>query len=245
MGLNRALHIRMGEDDIGFVSSSSSSTSVLLSDTGSSHLKLRHVTIDDVRYFNAIPVERLTSICIRFATELESLSEVGELFKRCSSLRKLMIWFCFKLRTLSGGLEYLTSLESLSINATPIEKDDDGLPWRSLARNLHSLELNQIMCWEFLPQGLHYLTSLQHLKIISCVSLKTIPEWIGCLSSLQSLILNGCILVNSLPNAIRILNSLQRLEIKRCSKLLLKRCQNPKGEDWPKIQHIPSISISE
>lgn len=76
MGLNRALHIRMGEDDIGFVSSSSSSTSVLLSDTGSSHLKLRHVTIDDVRYFNAIPVERLTSICIRFATELESLSEV-------------------------------------------------------------------------------------------------------------------------------------------------------------------------
>uniref|UniRef100_A0A803LIQ9 NB-ARC domain-containing protein n=1 Tax=Chenopodium quinoa TaxID=63459 RepID=A0A803LIQ9_CHEQI len=87
IGLNKTLRIRLGQDDVGLVSSLSNST---LSDTGSSPPKLRHVAFDDMPYFNTIPVERLTSMCIRKALELKCLSEVGELFKRCSSLRKLV-----------------------------------------------------------------------------------------------------------------------------------------------------------
>uniref|UniRef100_A0A803MX13 NB-ARC domain-containing protein n=1 Tax=Chenopodium quinoa TaxID=63459 RepID=A0A803MX13_CHEQI len=117
ISLNKFPRIRMGQEDVGFVSSLSNST---MSDTGTSLSKLRHVAFDDILYFNTIPVECLTSMCIRHALELECLSEVGELLKRCSSLRKLAISCCFKLRSLSGGLEYLTGLESLSIHVTPM-----------------------------------------------------------------------------------------------------------------------------
>jgi len=46
----------------------------------------------------------------------------------------------------------------------------------------------------------------------------------------------------SLPNQIGYLTSLQCLEIWDCPNLK-KRCEKDLGEDWPKIAHIPNISI--
>lgn len=244
--LNEALQIKMGQDDIELVSSSTC-VSKLQSDIGT-HPNLRHVTLDNTDYFKSIPVERLTSMTIRLALRLQSLSEIGEVFKRCSSLRNLGIDLCVNLKSLSGGLEYLTALESLKIHAASrafsCKENDDGSPWRSVSQTLRSLELSGLRSLDSLPKGLQYLTSLRHLKIDGCMPLNEVPEWISCFSSLQSLSLSGCTNLISLPTAMRQLTSLQRLEIMRCSELLSRRCRNPIGEDWSKIQHIPSISIS-
>ncbi|KMT15860.1 hypothetical protein BVRB_3g058270 [Beta vulgaris subsp. vulgaris] len=68
--LNEALQIKMGQDDIELVSSSTC-VSKLQSDIGT-HPNLRHVTLDNTDYFKSIPVERLTSMTIRLALRLQS-----------------------------------------------------------------------------------------------------------------------------------------------------------------------------
>jgi hypothetical protein len=62
------------------------------------------------------------------------------------------------------------------------------------------------------------------------------------LTALEDLKLSGCPEVNSLPESIQHLTSLQSLTIVECPNLK-KRCEKDLGEDWPKIAHIPNISI--
>ncbi|KNA15476.1 hypothetical protein SOVF_098040 [Spinacia oleracea] len=183
--------------------------------------------------------------------EVENLSEFGEEFQRCaSSLRSLEIRCCSNLRRLSGeggGLELLTSLESLDLdsnNQLSFCEDgvnDNDMPWKSLHQSLRNLQFSYTDMMN-LPKGIQYLTSLQSLSLGSCWNVTNLPEWISCLSSLQSLSIEKCSAIKSLPDSMRNLASLQQLVIKSCTELE-ERCKEPNGEDWPKIQHIPHVDI--
>ncbi|KMT01563.1 hypothetical protein BVRB_9g215630 [Beta vulgaris subsp. vulgaris] len=199
-------------------------------------VRLRKVVIDNVSSLNSIHSPCLISLNIKDNKEMESLSEVEEAFKSCaSSLRSLTIWGCCNLRRISGGLEYLTALESLEISNNNqlimCEEDEkeDGMPWKSLHQNLRSLELHALENMTSLPKGMQHLTSLQRLQLFGCHNIEGLPEWISCLSSLQSLSVEYCIAFKSLPESMQNLTSLQKLVIQHCCPGLEKEMQiNPR-----------------
>ncbi|KAL2920497.1 Disease resistance protein RGA2, partial [Bienertia sinuspersici] len=71
-----------------------------------------------------------------------------------------------------------------------------------------------------LPNHIQYFSTLQMLYSFNSINLKAMPNWMSKLTSLEELIVHDC------------------------SESLWRRCQrDPPGEDWPHIQHIPSIFI--
>ncbi|XP_074314700.1 uncharacterized protein LOC141649933 [Silene latifolia] len=205
-------------------------------------LKL-NVEVESAGYLTTLPAVRLTDILICFDDDLKRLSDFEEVFKSTSSLRKLVIKGCGKLTSVSGVLEHLTALESLSLSGIPAVDEDfvDDTPWRSLRHSLRSLKLESLKTLQTLPRGMKHLTALQDLHISYCKSLKGLPEWIGCLSSLHSLTIIGCPNLKSL-GALQNITSLQKLQIMDCPELR-EACEEPSGKEWPNIQHIPNIDI--
>ncbi|XP_074272929.1 putative disease resistance protein RGA1 [Silene latifolia] len=209
-------------------------------------IKLRQVQLSDLDYLKSLTTEGLTSISIAGNDEIVSLSELGETFKACPSLRSLTFINCRRLRSLRGaGWEHLTSLESLELraisNLTEEDDDNDGMPWRSIEGRLRTLKLSWLKL-ETLPNGMRYLTSLENLGLEQFINLKALPEWIGCLSSLQSLRINYCENLQLTAGILRDLTSLQFLEVRNCP-LVAERFQEPDGEDWAELRHIPSVEI--
>ncbi|XP_065872896.1 putative disease resistance protein RGA3 isoform X2 [Euphorbia lathyris] len=119
-------------------------------------------------------------------------------------------------------LQYLPSLQRLefydcSCKSLSSDENDDGMQWQSL-KVLQYVNFSNMQNLVSLPKGLQYVTNLQRLQIYQCGSLASIPEWMGNLVMLQDLTINYC------PQ-------------------LSERCKNNMAEDWPKISHIPNITI--
>uniref|UniRef100_A0A803MLU2 Uncharacterized protein n=2 Tax=Chenopodium quinoa TaxID=63459 RepID=A0A803MLU2_CHEQI len=216
---------------------------------------LRKVNVfENIGYLKSLSMSSVTSLSITWDHKVERLSQAKEAFRSCSSsLRRLTIQGCENLRSVSQGLEYLTVLESLSVIQCPVltfseeddSNEDDGMPWRALHQSLRSLELWGVESMSLLPSGMQYLSALQDLTIERSQEFKALPEWIGCLSSLKSLRVKCCLEFDSLPETMRSLTNLKLLDLSYCKQGLKEKCQNPTGNDWPKIQHISSIIISE
>ncbi|KAK9902517.1 hypothetical protein M0R45_001551 [Rubus argutus] len=118
------------------------------------------------------------------------------------------------------GLERLNSLVALSIIFEECEDLVDSFPEEGLLpTTLTQLHLSNHLNLTMLDgKELLHLKSLKRLIISNCPKLKCFPE--------------------GLPTA------LSWLEIAKCP-LLEQRCEREKGEDWPKISHIPSIYICD
>ncbi|XP_074319874.1 disease resistance protein RGA2-like [Silene latifolia] len=96
---------------------------------------------------------------------------------------------------------------------------------------------------EHIPEEYQGMSSLTSLRIYTCKALESIPEWIDSLTSLESISIHECPRLKSLPHEISNLSNLKTLSLTQCSRELAERCESPSGEDWPKIQHIPNITI--
>ncbi|XP_021752454.1 putative disease resistance protein RGA3 isoform X2 [Chenopodium quinoa] len=92
-----------------------------------------------------------------------------------------------------------------------------GMPWPSFSHSLRNLTLDNLPQLVDLPNWMQSLAALQTLHIGRCSGLECMPDWMPKLTSLRI------------------------LRLYECSKRLKERCQQPTGEDWPHIQHIPSI----
>ncbi|KAK9676011.1 hypothetical protein RND81_11G047900 [Saponaria officinalis] len=215
-------------------------------------IKLREVHIDNLDYLKSLPTKSLSSLCISGNDEVESFSELEEtLFKNCFSLKSLTIQFCYRLRSLKGGVwEHLTTLESLQLKYmhqltfsgnNDDDNDNDEIPWKSLDRSLQSLQF-KVVDVKTLPTGMRYLTSLQNLELEGCWNLQCLPEWISCMSSLRSLRITDCESLESLPSHVRDLTSLQLLQVRR-GPLIAERFQDRDGDDWLNLRHIPTVDI--
>ncbi|KAG5227330.1 disease resistance protein [Salix suchowensis] len=183
----------------------------------------------------------LKSLSISGCAALESLPEEG--VRNLTSLEHLYILGCGRLNSLPmNGLCGLSSLHGLSI-----ESCDNLASLTEGVRHLTTLEhLYLDRCPELnsLPESIQHLTSLQSLVIADCKGLASLPNQIGYLTSLSSLKIMDCPNLVSLPHGLQSLSNLSKLKIDNCPELE-KRCKKEKGEDWPKISHIPHITINK
>lgn len=223
-------------------------------------LHIRSINELDILSINLFSLE---SLSIHICQHLIRL-----IVKAPSSLRHLEIHNCLRLKDISNALHNLAVLEELKIsdceqldwdpmvddttvgdvkcrNANNSSGDDGGVQssaWRGL-KSLHSLTLRNISKVELLPQSLCCLTALQELEIYYFSDLIALPEWIGSLTLLHRLDIECCHKLVTLPKSLRNLTSLQRLEIRECNLELRRRCQQPDGEYWPLIQHVPYVEL--
>ncbi|CAO2819586.1 unnamed protein product [Amaranthus hypochondriacus] len=220
----------------------------------SSHMyssKLKHLSIGDTEELISMPKECLHQLSFLEVKDsnLVRTSRLVEVFQSLSSLRSLAFSDCHNLISFSEGVQFLTALEKLDLlncreldllpNESP--EDVDGMPWKAF-KNLQYLQLREIpKLWTF-PKGFQHLVNLRSLEIRFNKNLKEIPESINCFQSLEYMELFDCPSLTSLPEGIGKLTSLTELRIIECPGLT-ERCRGPDGNDWPKIQHIPHVSI--
>ncbi|XP_010677265.3 putative disease resistance protein RGA1 [Beta vulgaris subsp. vulgaris] len=220
-----------------------------------SGLKLKELTTDDVEDKLLQSLHQLSSLTVLGDPKLETTFSFRPAEVSTSitpSLRRLEFCLCHSLRSVSKGLEHLTSLEELvfssckeldlSPDTQPQNEDEVNMPWKAFKTSLHSLQLQFMDKLVAFPSGLQYLTNLHSLDIQSNYELLELPGWISCFSCLRFMQLYNCPKLTSLPQGFSELDALHELRIVKCNGLT-ERCQAPNGEDWPKIKHIPLLVV--
>ena len=180
------------------------------------HNHLEFLTIRRCPQLESLPGSTsLKELRIYDCPRVESFPEGG----LPSNLKEMHLYNCSSglMASLKGALGDNPSLETLSITELDAESfPDEGL----LPLSLTCLTISDFPNLKKLDyKGLCQLSSLKKLILDDCPNLQQLPE-------------------EGLPK------SISYLEIEDCPKLK-QRCQNPGGEDWPKIAHIPTLNISQ
>ena len=152
------------------------------------------------------------------------------------SLKSLDIYKWPSLTSISGAVQYLTSLEKLKMRdcnefGSLNNVDADGIEWRHL-NFLRYLKFDYLPKLESLPTGLYYLTVLEQLEIRTCHNLKSLSDGISRLKSLRSLTIMG-VGLTSLPDGMGCLNSLKVLIIRSLPNLT----------NFPEISNLTSLQV--
>ena len=166
--------------------------------------------------------------------ELESFPEGGLPL----NLVTLDVFFCDKL--FFRGLQDLHSLKE--INICNYWKEVESFPEEALLPpTLTDIDISYFPKLKSL-KGFQHFTSLKKLRIFNCGELQYLPEE-GFPTSLESLDIEFCPKLQYLPEDC-FPTTLSFLIIYGC-RLLKQRCERDKGEEWPKIAHIPNIVIDD
>ena len=188
----------------------------------------------------------LEELWITDCDEFKSLSDIdddddGMEWEHLNCLRSLRFESLLKLESLPTGLQHVATLQKLIISACP---NLISLPeWICELTSLEHLVIARYASkLTSIPAGISCLTSLRVLTIADIPNLMTLPESICNLTSLEELEIVRCPSLIALPDGMHYLKSLQKLRIVNCP-CLKKRCKKEIGEDWPKITHVPYLSI--
>ncbi|XP_072954020.1 putative disease resistance protein RGA3 isoform X2 [Typha angustifolia] len=158
---------------------------------------------------------------------------------------------------------HLSSVEKLTISSSAtLSMLLSGNNSKSLVIGLRELTLSHCPEASLLEEHFSCLISLRILILYNC-QVQSLPRILKSLPSLEVLWLERCPHISSLPDLpnslctlwlevcpgilslpVRLPESLWSFRIYGCP-VLKERCREPKGEDWPKIAHIPSVSISD
>ncbi|KAH0900120.1 hypothetical protein HID58_049688 [Brassica napus] len=176
-------------------------------------------------------------------------------------LHTLSIQNCRKLKELPDGLRFITSLNDLTVGDSSIRLSETCLPSFLTTISLVGLTEDQMMILE----------KLLHLKVVSlCTSicgrrmvcsrdgfpqlqylqfygLEEWEEWIieeGSMPLLHTLDIQNCRKLKEIPDGLRFITSLKCLTCYGMAEAWEKRLSEG-GEDYYKVQHIPSSAAEE
>ncbi|XP_068313189.1 putative disease resistance RPP13-like protein 1 [Pyrus communis] len=220
---------------------------VCFPDGGMDAPKLKELCISECKKLRSLPEQMHTLLPSLQKLEVFSCPEVEPIPQGGlpSNLQGLSFECCRKLAANRSlwGLTRLNSLRKLKINFTEEGGEemgcsfpDEGLLPTALTHLAISKHPNLTTI-----QGkvLRQLTSLEELLIRGCPELQGLPE--EAPKSLKSLTVWDCPNIRCLPGE-WLPSSLSHLQIWSCP-LLEERFRRGTREDWPKIAHIPYVSI--
>ncbi|XVF15655.1 hypothetical protein REPUB_Repub09cG0173300 [Reevesia pubescens] len=161
------------------------------------------------------PLGNLSSLTFRNIPRLLSLPFW---LQDLSELKELKIKNCSGLKSLFPVFQHLTFLQELEI-----------IGCNDLELSAPDIQIFQDY------------TSLRSLRLERIPNCRYLPEWLRHLTNLHVLVLNDLPNLTLLPENMRALTTLETLYIWDIPQLK-ERCQKG-GADWPKIAHIPSISV--
>ncbi|CAA6674635.1 unnamed protein product [Spirodela intermedia] len=131
----------------------------------------------------------------------------------------------------SGGDQWLPSLTELILSYTSLCQD-----------SIAALEKLPELTYLFLGHGSYVGKQM----LCSRGGFPQLEEWVieaGAMPRLRSLKIYDCTKLEMLPEGLRRMAALKDLTLLNMSPDICSRAEK-EGEDWPKIQHIPSITIS-
>ncbi|GMN58594.1 hypothetical protein TIFTF001_027680 [Ficus carica] len=170
---------------------------------------------------SSYPLSKLTSLSLRNVTDVEYFPD--ERMKGLASLKRVEIRDCPALKYLSPWIQYLTSLEELTIDSCEAY---EGIKWPETPTltHLRVLKLQGLPKLKHLssPGAQQHLTSLEDLRIIDWEELQVSNddsiEW-QALTTQRSLEFMDLPQLVSLPGGLQFLTTLKRLYIWSCSNL--------------------------
>ncbi|KAK5834843.1 putative disease resistance protein RGA1 [Gossypium arboreum] len=172
-----------------------------------------------------------------FSEELQEFPFLSSIQYLSASLRVLKLIGWEKLKSLPPQLQFLTSLEALTIKEF---QGIEALPkWLGNLSSLRFLNLSGFEKLKSLPHQLQLLTALKVLIMSGFHKIEALPEWLGNLSSLTRLHIDSCNKLMYLPSVdvMRSLSKLNEISIADCP-------QFERNSEWSKISHIPQIYIN-
>ncbi|KAK9921871.1 hypothetical protein M0R45_030366 [Rubus argutus] len=168
------------------------------------------------------------------------------------SLQNLNLAGCENLQELPRDISNLISLRFLALTMKQACFQDNGV---GCLKSLQFLLIIQCSNLISLPRETSYLAALRILIIVGCEQLDLENQhYQGIALRLEKFVIIGLPRITELPQWLQgaantpykgmdRLTALRDLNIENCTELE-RRCERNTGEDWPKIAHIPNISIS-
>ncbi|XP_057781685.1 disease resistance protein RGA2-like [Salvia miltiorrhiza] len=207
---------------------------------------LRRLRIEECQQLEYLPCEMLGfSLEGLYLDSLSSLKNLGRVIDCLSRLPRLtdldirgvpkfMATGCLKISP-------IPSLRQVRIDVSMGVETVDAI-LQACCQSLKSLTLEGMESWECLPESIQLLTALSQLWLFN-FGMEELPEWFGSLSSLSLLVLENCKRLRRLPSmdAMHRLTTLKQLKIWDCPELVIKR--EAADSEWPKLSHIPKVSL--
>ncbi|KAI9161538.1 hypothetical protein LWI28_018433 [Acer negundo] len=193
-------------------------------------------------------IGRLNSLRFLQISSCGNLEYIFEDIGGLKALRTLMIVECPNLLSLPSGVKNLSSLENLCLWKCEKLNLNQGMEMEEIKDStrpqLRTLSIGGLPLLVELPEWLLRCSanSLQWFGMKDCPNFMALPESLQILESLQVVRILDCQKLPSLPQDMHRLTALVELGIQRCPALS-QRCEKGRGEDWPKISHVPKIYL--
>ncbi|PRQ36686.1 putative P-loop containing nucleoside triphosphate hydrolase, leucine-rich repeat domain, L [Rosa chinensis] len=172
---------------------------------------------------------------------MESGAEVSQIVARCGQIYKLELWG----PTLELPKEFHSYSNLTKLLLWNCALKDDQMAVLEKLPNLKSLRLWRNVFEENTKVLVFSAGSFPCLQFLGLYSLKGITEWRveeGAMPCLCKWVIDYCRELSTVPDGLRHHSTLKELKIENMPKLFCSKLEEG-GEDFHKIQHIPSLII--